>query len=100
VNCICPGVIATPLGVGHPDADSEAFERLRSEVGASHPIGRIGEPNDIAQAALFLASDDSTFITGHALVVDGGLTAGMPWDQWPKWMTEPRPLKVYRPEGR
>jgi len=40
------------------------------------PLHRIGKPEDIAKAALFLASDDSSFITGHALVVDGGLTAG------------------------
>jgi NAD(P)-dependent dehydrogenase (short-subunit alcohol dehydrogenase family) len=40
------------------------------------PLHRLGQPEDIAKAALFLASDDSSFITGHALVVDGGLTAG------------------------
>jgi NAD(P)-dependent dehydrogenase (short-subunit alcohol dehydrogenase family) len=100
VNCICPGFIATPLAAGHPDAGEESFEKLRAGIGRSQPIGRMGEPADIAQAALYLASDDSTFVTGHALVVDGGVNAGPAWDQWPKWMTEPRPLKMYRPKGR
>ncbi len=100
VNCICPGFIATPLAAGHPDAGEESFDKLREGIGRSQPIGRLGEPRDIAQAALYLASDDSTFVTGHALVVDGGVNAGPAWDQWPKWMTEPRPLKMYRPRGR
>ncbi len=100
VNCICPGFIATPLAAGHPDAGEESFDKLRGGIGRSQPIGRLGEPRDIAQAALYLASDDSTFVTGHALVVDGGVNAGPAWDQWPKWMTEPRPLKMYRPKGR
>ncbi len=100
VNCICPGFIATPLAVGHPDADEDAFEKLRNGIGRSQPIGRLGEPRDIAQAALYLASDDSTFVTGHAMVVDGGVNAGPAWDHWPKWMTESRPLKMYRPKGR
>lgn len=100
VNCICPGFIATPLAAGHPDADEDSFDKLREGIGRSQPIGRLGEPRDIAQAALYLASDDSSFVTGHALVVDGGVNAGPAWDQWPKWMTEPRPLKMYRPKGR
>lgn len=100
VNCICPGFIATPLAAGHPDADEDSFDELRESSGRSQPIGRLGEPRDIAQAALYLASDDSTFVTGHALVVDGGVNAGPAWDRWPKWMTEPHPLKMYRPKGR
>jgi len=100
VNCICPGFIATPLAAGHPDAGEEALDELREGIGRSQPIGRLGEPRDIAQAALYLASDDSTFVTGHAMVVDGGVNAGPAWDQWPRWMTEPRPLRMYRPKGR
>jgi len=46
-----------------------------------HPIGRSGLPEDIAQAALWLASDESSFVNGHALVVDGGLIAGRRWSE-------------------
>jgi len=100
VNCICPGFITTPLAAGHPDANEESFEKLRATMAALQPIGRIGEPVDIANAALFLAGDESTFITGQALVVDGGISRGTPWKQWPPWMKEERPLKMYRPKGR
>jgi NAD(P)-dependent dehydrogenase (short-subunit alcohol dehydrogenase family) len=100
VNCICPGFIATPLAVGRPDADAAAHDRLRESVGSAQPIGRLGEPADIANAALYLAGDESTFVTGHAMVVDGGVKAGPSWDRWPKWMTEDRALKMYRPEDR
>ncbi|HEY6319852.1 MAG TPA: SDR family NAD(P)-dependent oxidoreductase [Acidimicrobiia bacterium] len=75
VNCICPGFIETPMFesvMGH-DLMAEHRERYREE----HKLGRFGRPEEIAGAALFLASDDSSFVTGHALVVDGGFTAGM-----------------------
>jgi NAD(P)-dependent dehydrogenase (short-subunit alcohol dehydrogenase family) len=100
VNCICPGFIATPLAAGHPDAGEEAIERVRSEFSDLQPIGRTGEAQDIANAALFLAGDESAFVTGHSIVVDGGISAGPPWSRWPKWMTEPRAIKMYRPKGR
>jgi NAD(P)-dependent dehydrogenase (short-subunit alcohol dehydrogenase family) len=76
VNCICPGVISTPMFEGElatwnkiqPGDNESVFK-------AQHPIGRFGEPSDIANAALYLASDESSFVTGTALVVDGGYTA-------------------------
>ncbi|MHB8690520.1 MAG: SDR family NAD(P)-dependent oxidoreductase [Solirubrobacteraceae bacterium] len=67
VNCICPGVVKTPIARAAPREMYDAF------LGA-HPIGRLAEPEEIAAAALFLASDDASFITGSALVVDGGFT--------------------------
>ena len=70
VNCICPGAIDTPP-VGRMLADAEA--RRRSE--RAHPLGRLGQPEEIAAAAVWLSSDESSFVTGQALVVDGGLTA-------------------------
>ena len=71
VNCICPGVINTPILHRNLPGMKEAMEQMFVK---SQPIARAGHPEDIAGAALFLASDDSEFVTGHALVVDGGLT--------------------------
>ena len=71
VNCIAPGVIETPMVEralkGQPEAKA-AFIQIE-------PVGRFGKPEEIAKAALFLASDDSSFVTGTVLTVDGGLTA-------------------------
>jgi NAD(P)-dependent dehydrogenase (short-subunit alcohol dehydrogenase family) len=75
VNAVCPGFIDTPLMRATFDSPgmAPARERYRDE----HKLGRFGRPEEIAGAALFLASDDASFVTGHALVVDGGFTAGM-----------------------
>jgi NAD(P)-dependent dehydrogenase (short-subunit alcohol dehydrogenase family) len=73
VNCICPGYIDTRLW-DHYVQNSADPEKLASQTAALHPVGRRGLPNDIGEAALFLASDSSAFITGADLVVDGGLT--------------------------
>ena len=78
VNAICPGGIATPIFAGqlalHGNEDYAAL--IRPFLARGQPIPRSGEPEDIANAACFLASDEASFISGHALVVDGGLTAG------------------------
>jgi NAD(P)-dependent dehydrogenase (short-subunit alcohol dehydrogenase family) len=78
VNCVCPGIIETAMldqGVAEMGLDRTAFIQL---AGAAHPMGRIGRPEEVAAAILFLASDDASFITGIALSVDGGLWAGPP----------------------
>jgi len=68
VNCICPGLISTPMG--------ESFgQRFIDWFVKQTPMGRWGRPEEIAQAALYLASDESSFVTGTALVVDGGWVA-------------------------
>jgi NAD(P)-dependent dehydrogenase (short-subunit alcohol dehydrogenase family) len=100
VNCICPGVIATPLAANRPGASEEQLDRLRQRFDSYQPIGRIGRAEDIAQAALWLASDRSSFVTGEAMVVDGGIHAGRPWHRQGTWYTEYHPLRLYRPEGR
>ncbi len=97
VNCICPGFIATPLAlntVGKPDAEMESRKAWMSDA---QPIERPGEPRDIAEMALFLASERSSFITGQAFVVDGGFQAGRPWRKQPEWIRSARPFTVYRP---
>ena len=70
VNCLCPGFIETNLTSGLT-SDPEMLERLES----LHPMGRLGQPREVAYAALYLASDDSRHVTGTALTVDGGYTA-------------------------
>ena len=83
VNCICPGGIATPIfgeavGVSGAEADRVA-ETMKTILVARQPIQRAGLPEDIARAALWLASDDASFVNGHALIVDGGLIGGRMW---------------------
>lgn len=70
VNCICPGYVETNMTRILTDVP-ESYEFLKQR----HPIGRLGQPDDIANAALYLASDESAFVTGTPLVVDGGYTA-------------------------
>lgn len=83
VNCICPGGIATPIfgkAFGLSDAAAEnSVATMQAILAKIQPIQRAGLPEDIAKAALWLASDDSSFVNGHALVVDGGLTGGRMW---------------------
>jgi NAD(P)-dependent dehydrogenase (short-subunit alcohol dehydrogenase family) len=75
VNCICPGAIDTPML--RSIADSDGMELYREKLREEHLLGRFGRPSEIAAAAAFLASEDASFVTGHALVVDGGFTAGL-----------------------
>lgn len=74
VNCICPGFIDTPLTASI--FDQEGMDTYLQRFTDAHQLGRIGKPEEIASAALFLASDDASFVSGHSLVVDGGYTAG------------------------
>jgi len=74
VNTVCPGSILTPMVESQL---GEGEQRRANEEGVVklHPLGRIGRPADVAKGVLYLASDDSSFVTGSSLVVDGGLTA-------------------------
>ncbi len=100
VNAICPGFIATPLAAGRPDADDSQIAQMREAGAASQVMGRVGEPRDIANMALFLASDESEWITGREFVVDGGFEAGPPWSRWPKFARMERPIRHHRPPDR
>jgi NAD(P)-dependent dehydrogenase (short-subunit alcohol dehydrogenase family) len=75
VNCVCPGDVLTPMLP--EDAAKRGMSWDDYAVGAAErPLGRIGTPDDIANAVLYLASDEASFVTGEALVVDGGGVAG------------------------
>jgi len=75
VNCICPGTVDSPW-VDRLLSKETAPETAREELITRQPIGRLGRPQEIAHAALYLASPESAFATGSVLVIDGGLTAG------------------------
>jgi len=71
VNAVCPGTVDSPWVRRLVDEIGESLDALR----ARHPMGRLGEPDEIAAAVLYLASDDAAFVTGTAFAIDGGLTA-------------------------
>ena len=70
VNAVCPGIIETPMMARFTGATPEG----RARVIAQEPIGRMGNPEEIAAAVLWLCSDAASFVVGHAMVVDGGQT--------------------------
>ena len=88
VNCVLPGFIPTPMiararGVPLGEADGK-LGVITEAFRDAQPIRRPGHPDDIAKAALWLASDDSGFVNGHALVVDGGVSGGRMWSDYQK----------------
>ena len=100
VNAICPGFIATPLAAGHPDADEARIQKMRDGSAKAQVMGRVGEADDIAAMATFLASDESEWITGQEFVVDGGFSAGPAWSRWPEFTRSERPIRHHRPPDR
>ncbi len=74
VNCLCPGFIETPMT---EMLRAPGMETYHDRIADQHMLGRWGRPEEVAACAHFLASDDASFVTGHALVVDGGFTAGV-----------------------
>ena len=74
MNCVCPGTIRTPAVTDIPDNPEIAFVEKRT------PLGRLGEPWEVAAAFHFLASDEASYITGAVVPVDGGIAAG--WEQY------------------
>lgn len=77
VNCICPGYIDAGLAFGYFQSQADPAA-ARAEAGKLHALWRIGKPEEVARAAVFLASEDASFVTGTAMVVDGGFGSGIP----------------------
>ena len=73
-NCVSPGMIATPASAGTLLAEDHPMCTIARAI----PLGRIGTPEDVARSALFLASDEASYITGANLVIDGGWSAVLP----------------------
>jgi NAD(P)-dependent dehydrogenase (short-subunit alcohol dehydrogenase family) len=77
VNCICPGYIDTGLAAGYFEVQPDPAG-ARAAAGKLHALWRIGRAEEVGRTAVFLASDDASFITGAAIVVDGGFSSGLP----------------------
>ena len=77
INCICPGYIDAGLAWGYFEAQSDPAA-ARAAAGKLHALWRIGRPEEVGRLAVFLASDDASFMTGSAVVVDGGFGSGLP----------------------
>ena len=75
VNCICPGRVETPF-VAARLAEYPEPDKARQEMSATQALGRMGKPEEIAAAALYLASDEAAFVTGTAFLIEGGWSAG------------------------
>jgi len=94
VNVVCPGNVETPIHTGVTDERWKArMEKIRAEHLDDQPLPRMAQPEEIAQAVCWLASDQASYVSGHALVVDGGLLAGRPWRQQPPFLREFHPAR-------
>ena len=89
VNAVCPGNVETPIHTGVTD---ERWKKRMAKIRPAHrddqAIDRMGRPEEVAAAVLWLASDSASYVTGQALTVDGGLTAGLPWRKQPAFLRE------------
>jgi len=93
VNCICPGNVETPIHTGVTDERwRPRMARIREAQKDDQPLPRFAVPEEIAEAALWLASERSSYVVGHALVVDGGLLAGRHWRKQPPHLREYHPV--------
>lgn len=77
VNCICPGYIDAGLAEGYFQSQPDPA-KARVEAGKLHALWRIGKPEEVGRVAVFLASEDASFVTGSSFVVDGGFGSGLP----------------------
>jgi NAD(P)-dependent dehydrogenase (short-subunit alcohol dehydrogenase family) len=89
VNAVCPGNVETPIHTGVTDQRwIERMARIRPGHRDDQAIDRMGQPGEIAAAVLWLASTEASYVTGHTLTVDGGMTAGLPWRKQPAFLRE------------
>lgn len=93
-NAVCPGNVATPIVTGVKDERwLDRIKKIRAGAVDDQPIPRMGEPEEIAEAIVWLASDAASYVTGHSLVVDGGLMAGRLWRKQPGFFREYHPAR-------
>lgn len=94
VNVVCPGNVETPIHTGVTDERWKArMAKIREMHVDEQAIARMGQPEEVANAVAWLASEASSYVNGHALVVDGGMLAGRPWRQQPPFMREFHPTR-------
>ena len=94
VNAICPGAILTPLLATNYGRGEEGYRRAQEDLKNAQALPRAGMPDDIAHCALWLASDESTFVTAQAISVDGGFGAGLPWRKQNPGFTTHRRMRI------
>jgi 2-keto-3-deoxy-L-fuconate dehydrogenase len=76
VNCICPGTVDTPFVEGYLEKyHKHEKDKVRQEISARQPVGRLGKPDEIGYLALYLSSDQAAFVNGSVITIDGGWTA-------------------------
>lgn len=96
VNAVCPGAIETPIHTGVTDGRwTQRMARIRPGLKDYQAIERMGQPQEIAAAVLWLAGDAASYVTGQAIAVDGGLMAGRPWRLQPAFLRELHPAKKH-----
>ena len=95
INAVCPANIATPIHTGVKDARwLDRIANIREAAVEEQAIPRMGEPEEIGEAVVWLASDAASYVSGHALVVDGGLMAGRMWRRQPPFIRELHSARV------
>ena len=94
VNALCPGNVETPIHTGVTDERwLRRMEKIRVERADEQPLARMAKADEMADVVLWLASEQSSYVVGHALVADGGMLAGRPWRQQPPFLREFHPAR-------